>query len=514
MRNHPVMPVRPIRRPTGRATRVLAGAACALMLSAAAAGATASTAGASAVAASNGLHPLGALPPTHRVAVHLPTTALTTLPASVDLRAYAVPVGNQGAVGSCVTWAIDYGMLGWYSRKTGRVGQPFAPMYTYSQINGGVDGGSYPTAALALAQAQGSDTRADYAQGDYDWWDQPTNAEKANAAHYKISAWHTLFSGSGQASSKTALETAISTNHPVAIEIPVRPGFDNMGHASTSVDTDYTGAIRGYHEILAVGYDSVGLIVQNSWGTSWGANGFGKLSWAVVTHDVAEADDIDGFATDTAPPVVTSLNVIPTASGSISTTVPYTVTWTGLGNITSYTLTYSVNGGAPVPVSLTNIKATSYTFNAPPGSTYAFSVRAKDALSQTSPVVTSAPFTPTLIQETGAISYSGAWSHPSVTAASGGAVELTMSNNASATVTTTARQITWVASRGTNRGSARVYADGVLKATVSLYATTTQSKVIAYVFDFGSVGTHTMQIVDAGTAGHAGVDVDAFVATS
>ena len=101
-------------------------------------------------------------------------TTATVLPASMNLRTWAMPVGNQGAVGSCVTWAINYGMLGWYSKKLGRVGQPFAPMYTYSQIHvGGGDNGSYPTDALAVAQSQGSDTKAHYSHGDFDWQDTP-----------------------------------------------------------------------------------------------------------------------------------------------------------------------------------------------------------------------------------------------------------------------------------------------------------------------------------------------------
>jgi hypothetical protein len=115
-------------------------------------------------------HGLGAQRPTVRLAPHSSGFhALDVLPVRVDLKQWAVTPGNQGAVSSCVTWAIDYGMLGWYSKFTGRAGQPFAPMYTYSQINGGVDAGSYPTAALQIAKTQGNDTRAHYTHGDYDW---------------------------------------------------------------------------------------------------------------------------------------------------------------------------------------------------------------------------------------------------------------------------------------------------------------------------------------------------------
>ena len=34
------------------------------------------------------------------------------------------------------------------------------------------------------------------------------------------------------------------------------------------------------HAILALGYDSEGLLLQNSWGTDWGNKGYGKVYWA------------------------------------------------------------------------------------------------------------------------------------------------------------------------------------------------------------------------------------------
>jgi hypothetical protein len=461
------------------------------------------------------LHPLGARPLPFRVAPKVGMSTATVLPASMNLRAWAMPVGNQGAVGSCVTWAINYGMLGWYSKKLGRVGQPFAPMYTYSQIHvGGGDNGSYPTDALAVAKSQGSDTKAHYSHGDFDWQDTPNAAETAYAGHWKISDYHTLFSGAS-ASSVTALKTALAASHPVAITIPVRAGFDNMGHATTSVDNDTTSAIRGYHEILALGYDAAGLVIQNSWGTGWGAAGFGKLSWSVVTKDVVEAETMDGFAADTAAPVVTSVTAAPAAMPTLTATIPYKVSWTALGSIASYQVSYTANGGAPNAVTLPTAKPTSYTFAATPGTTYAFSVRATDTFARTSDSVTSASFTPTVLQETnGAIAYGGSWTSKPALTASGGTVSASSSINASATLTTTARSLAFIAAKATTYGAAKIYVDGVLKATVNLYSLTAIPKATVYSIDFGTARSHTIAVVEVGTVGHPAVNVDAFVVTS
>ena len=92
-------------------------------------------------------------------------------------------MGDQGNVNSCVTWTIDYAMLGWYSKRYNIQGQPFNPMYTYSQIHTpGVDSGAYPASALNIAYNQGNDTQAHYSHSMYDWIDQPNASEQANAA--------------------------------------------------------------------------------------------------------------------------------------------------------------------------------------------------------------------------------------------------------------------------------------------------------------------------------------------
>src|SRR4051812_44941743 len=58
-------------------------------------------------------HGFGARPAMHR---HMPAAtrsirSIRSIPTQVDLRNaadLAAPIGNQGDVGSCVTWAIDY----------------------------------------------------------------------------------------------------------------------------------------------------------------------------------------------------------------------------------------------------------------------------------------------------------------------------------------------------------------------------------------------------------------------
>src|SRR5689334_1387751 len=70
----------------------------------------------------SGLHSLGFTPnPTAtRLALAAPSAAqLAALPASVDLSQNAPPVGDQGSVNSCTSWATGYYLRGWYAKRDG-----------------------------------------------------------------------------------------------------------------------------------------------------------------------------------------------------------------------------------------------------------------------------------------------------------------------------------------------------------------------------------------------------------
>ena len=70
---------------------------------------------------------------------------------------------------------------------------------------------------------------------------------------------------------------------------------------------------------------------------------------------------------------------------------------------------------------------------------------------------------------------------------------------ASATYTFTGSSIAWVASRGPDRGSAKVYVDGVYAKTVSLYTSGRSYRYVAFARNFGATGSHTIRIVVEGT---------------
>jgi C1A family cysteine protease len=319
-------------------------------------------------------HGLGLLKPAVKIAAKAPMTAIAA-PTSVDLTPYAVPVGDQGQVGSCVAWAIAHGMMGWYANKYGMPTNDFAPMYMYSQINVGKsysppqDQGSYPTDGMSLASTQGDDASSDYGQGAYDWTTQPTAAQHANAANYKLTGYTTLFAndaGLGGSALQVSIQNALAAGQPVAIGFPVRPGFDALS-TTNLLDTDTTGPIRGYHEVLALGYDANGLLIQNQWGTAWGNHGYGRLGWNVVTNDIIEADVANGWAspaianTKAVSTSATQENITATVrsatSNSVNVNLKYGLTTSYGSSITTYFAPTLTSSGwvADLNASLSNL---------------------------------------------------------------------------------------------------------------------------------------------------------------
>ena len=204
--------------------------------------------------------------------------ALSTLPASYSLQRYAPVPGDQGTVGSCAAWATAYTAMGvlenmdhcqgfWDNSFNALPGGGGSAMYVYSQthLNGG-DNGSNLDDDVAVETSQGDDEHSDYTQGEADWWGLPTAQETANAQNWRLATSYDI--GTDQYS----IEQAISNNEPVVLGIEVTQAFENNTSGyypdpNDYVDDDYTSL--GGHGPTAVGYDSDGLIVENSWGPYW-----------------------------------------------------------------------------------------------------------------------------------------------------------------------------------------------------------------------------------------------------
>ncbi len=241
--------------------------------------------------------------------------------------------------------------------------------------------------------------------------------------------------------------------------------------------------------------------------------------WAI--HEVAAGDgswrtDVVRLLVDgdlpTTPGVPSATTVSPTALGFIP---KYRVAWTGASDVGSgavrYRLEVNVDGlgfGAASTVNtLSTVRSLSF------GHSYQFRVAAFDALGHVGSWATGPVLNAYLYQQTSGTTFAGSWLTQTSTAYSGGSARYASAAGASGTFTTTfARSIAFVTTKAASRGSFRVYVDGVLKATLSAYSTTTQYRQVVYQYTWPTRGTHSIKIYVLGTAGHPRVDVDAFLA--
>jgi hypothetical protein len=131
-----------------------------------------------------------------------------------------------------------------------------------------------------------------------------------------------------------------------------------------------------------------------------------------------------------------------------------------------------------------------------------------------SPTSTPAPQKVRREQTDPSATYSGTWYPNSLSLHSRGSAVLAVDTGARVTVTFSGTGITWIGYRDEWSGVARVYVDGVLRATVDTYASPARAQAALFTSAVLANGTHTLTIEAAGVAGPqsggAWVWIDAF----
>lgn len=215
------------------------------------------------------------------------------LPTSVDLSSKFPAVQDQGYLGSCVTFATTYDKtyeenlkLNW---GVSSINHFFSPSFIYSQIhidNSEDGGGSYFSDAFNLVESEGDTTLNDmpYNGNYYGYETLPTSAQKAHALNYKATGWSELQNGN-----YNQIRQELAKGVPVIIAIPVYPDFDNLSPSNPIYDNT-SGTSRGGHALCVVGYDDSKKAVKiiNSWGTNWGLDGYGWISYKLLQNQSVE----------------------------------------------------------------------------------------------------------------------------------------------------------------------------------------------------------------------------------
>jgi hypothetical protein len=242
-------------------------------------------------------------------------------------------------------------------------------------------------------------------------------------------------------------------------------------------------------------------------------DGAGNISDPIGTTAYSATDSA---IVDLTKPVLRGVVTTSWVSGTtlVGNTISLRATWpaatdtiTGVGG---YRVWLSRDGGAFTFIG-TRTGRTAYIL-ASASHTYRFRVYAVDRAGNASFSVYSPTVRTIAYQDTNAaVHFSSGWHSAASVSYYGGTARYTTARGAAASLTFTGRSVAWNAVLATNRGSARVYVDGHLIATVNLNAASTTVRRIVFTRTWSTSGTHTIRIVGLGTSGHPRVDVDAFL---
>ena len=215
-------------------------------------------------------HATGGLYEPHKkfVASNSLTATIGNLPDSVDWRnkGAVTPVKDQGQCGSCWAFSTTGVLEGFNFINNGKL-----VSFSEQQIvdcdteqNEGCNGG-WPYLAVEYAAKNGLETESDY----------PYTAQDGKCKYKKSKAVTVAAGYKFVTSNSTDQLKAALVNSPVSVLIEADQ--DSFQFYSSGVLRKGCGADLD-HAVLAVGYEKVGLyeafIVKNSWGTSWGNNGY------------------------------------------------------------------------------------------------------------------------------------------------------------------------------------------------------------------------------------------------
>jgi hypothetical protein len=232
-------------------------------------------------------------------------------------------------------------------------------------------------------------------------------------------------------------------------------------------------------------------------------------NWSTPVSDTIQLVD------DLTPPTPPS-SVKTTFAGSGSFGFPVRVVWTagadnaGGSGLKEYRVDRSSNGGAYATVG--TVPASQLFFDNPlPNSvaTYRYRVTAIDNANNASVPRYGTTFKTVSYNESNtALKYSSTWALSTSPVYIGGKARHTGTANRSVSLTFTGSRIAWLGRTTPQSGSAKVYINGALMATVNLNSATPVDRKLVWSKAFGSVATRTLKIVVVGTAGHPDVILD------
>jgi len=222
-----------------------------------------------------------------------PTHILSALPSKVDNRSNCAPVGDQGLIGSCTGCSIAEA-LEFEQKKQGLAQTALSRLFIYYNeraMEGTVnsDSGAMIRDGIKSVAKQGACPES--------MWPYDTSkfAVKPSANCYQSALQHKALSYQSIAHTNLSqLKGCLASGYGFVFGITVYESFESDQVAQTGIVPmpAHHEQVLGGHALFACGYDDAHqwFIVQNSWGTSFGDQGFIYIPYLYLTSRSLASD--------------------------------------------------------------------------------------------------------------------------------------------------------------------------------------------------------------------------------
>ena len=223
--------------------------------------------------------------PDHRDHLYAaPPPRLQALPASVDMRPQCPPVYDQGQLGSCtansIGGAIEFDQM--KEQQTAFVPSRLFIYYNERDIEGTVssDSGAQIRDGIKTVAQLGVCPETEWPYDITQFAVKPAQQCYTDAAQHKVASYQRVIQDLNQ------FKGCLADGYPFVFGFSVYESFESQavatsGHAPMPAPSEQQ---LGGHAVCCVGYDDSNqwFIVRNSWGSTWGLQGYFTLPYAYL----------------------------------------------------------------------------------------------------------------------------------------------------------------------------------------------------------------------------------------
>ena len=211
------------------------------------------------------------------------------LPPHVDLRPHCPPIEDQGQLGSCTANALA-GNLGYLKKQKLHKVLAFSRLFIYYnervvEHTTGTDSGAMLRDGIKTLAKLGACPESEWPYNIKEFTVQPPEKDYQDALNYQITSYYRILT-------LNSMKHTLANGFPFVFGFSVYESFESEAVAKTGIVPMPAAGERmiGGHAVMAVGYDDSKdhFIVRNSWGTSWGVEGYFFMPYEYLTnHNLA-----------------------------------------------------------------------------------------------------------------------------------------------------------------------------------------------------------------------------------